>query len=93
MVADAIDTQSALGLEHLHCCCGPWTVSAGLVVSASESKPLEALLQVNDGLARVALVKWQEIFAGRCRPRTAHKPDLSGTSVISDIVGEPGKPW
>jgi hypothetical protein len=32
-------------------------------VSAPESEPLEPLLQVNDGLGGIALVKWQEVFA------------------------------
>ncbi len=77
-----------MGLEHLHSCRCPGTVRTELVVFMLESEPLEPLLQVNDGLTGVALSKWQEIFAWRDRPRTAHKPELGGTSIISDIVGD-----
>jgi hypothetical protein len=56
-----------------------------------EPELVEPLLQVNDGLTGVTLMKWQEIFAWRYRPRTAHKPELCGTSIISDIVGDAGQ--
>jgi hypothetical protein len=91
VVANAVPAKAALGLEHLHSHRRPGAVGTELVVSMLEPEPPQPLLQVNHGLARVALMKWQEIFAGRCRPRTAHKPDLCGTSVISDIVGDAGR--
>jgi hypothetical protein len=63
LVADAVNAQATLGLEHLHSCCRPRAIDTKPVVPASESEPLEPLLQVNDGLSGVAFVKWQEVFA------------------------------
>ena len=91
VVTDAVSAQPTLGLEHLHCCCRPGTVRPEPVVSMLEPELVEPLLQVNDGLTGVTLMKWQEIFAWRYRPRTAHKPELCGTSIISDIVGDAGQ--
>jgi hypothetical protein len=90
-VANTLPAKAPLGLEHLHSRHRPRAVGTELVVSTFEPEPLEPLLQVNHGFARVALMKWQEVFARGCRPRTAHKPDLCSTSVIPDIVGDAGR--
>ena len=63
VAANTLPAKAPLGLEHLHSRHRPRAVGTELVVSTFEPEPLEPLLQVNHGFARVALMKWQEIFA------------------------------
>jgi hypothetical protein len=77
-----------LGLEDLHGACCPRTECTWLVGSEIEPKPSEPLLQVSDGFAGIVLSKRQEFFAWSSRRRTTHKPELCGTSIIFDIVGD-----